>query len=248
MIANYTLNATTYQLMNDWNITHVYVGANVAYSNNTYPWWDPQLFIGNPNFKLVQNFSDSYLFELTITNPQMSLLDDFQHANWSQNGWVSNQTGYGTGNASITNLAGSKQLTLNAQAAPSVLNWEPNYAYFVERNIFSENTTVVSLSFDLTIAGGFSGKDTFAVVISDPEQSKAIVLSTQDGVFQDYSSATAISGTSGTFSYELSKLWMQKYGSSLPETTVLQFVTYDFDGNQNIVYLDNITVTAVPPV
>ncbi len=248
MIANYTLNATTYQLMNDWNITHIYVGANVAYSNNMYPWWDPQLFIGNPNFKLVQNFSDSYLFELAITNPTVSLLDDFQHANWSQNGWVSNQTGYGIGNASITEVAGSRQLMLKAQAAPTAFNWAPNYAYLVERNIFSENIKDVSVSFDLNIAGGFSGKDTFAVVVSDPEQSKAIVLSTQDGIYQDYLSTAAISGTSGTFSFQLSKLWIQKYGSSLPETAVLQFVTYDFDGNQNIVYLDNITVTAVPPV
>ncbi len=246
MLANYTLNATTYQLMNDWNITHVYVGENVAYSNNTYPWWDPQLFIGNPNFKLVQNFSNSYLFELAITNPQVSLFDDFQHANWSQNGWVNNQTGYGVGNASIIEMAGSRQLMLKAQAAPSAFSWEPKYVYMVERNIFSENTTNVSLSFDLNIAGGFGGKDTFAVVVSDHEQSKAIVISTLDGVFKDYSSAATISGASGKFSCDLSKLWMQKYGSSLPETAVLQFVTYDFDGNQNIVYLDNISLTAVP--
>jgi len=246
MLANYTLNATTYQLMNDWNITHVYVGENVAYSNNTYPWWDPQLFIGNPNFKLVQNFSNSYLFELAITNPQVSLFDDFQHANWSQNGWVNNQTGYGVGNASIIEMAGSRQLMLKAQAAPSAFSWEPKYVYMVERNIFSENTTNVSLSFDLNIAGGFGGKDTFSVVVSDPEQSKAIVISTLDGVFKDYSSAATISGTSGKFSFDLSRLWKQKYGSSLPETAVLQFVTYDFDGNQNIVYLDNISLTAVP--
>jgi len=245
MIANYTLNATTYQLMNDWNITHVYVGENVAYSNNTYPWWDPQLFIGNPNFKFLQNFSNSYLFELAIINPHVSLLDDFQHADWSQNGWVSNQTGYGVGNASITDEAGSRQLMLKAQAAPSALGWEPKYAYFVERAIFSENTTAVTLSFDLNVVGGFSGKDTFAVVVSDPEQSKAIVLSTQNGVFQDYSGTAIISG-SGAFSFDLSKLWSQTYGSSLPETAVLQFVTYDFDGKRNIVYLDNITVTAVP--
>jgi len=246
MIANCTLNATTYQLMKDWNITHVYVGENVAYSNNTFPWWNPQLFIGNPNFKLVKNFSNSYLFELAITNSQMSFNDDFQHANWSQNGWVSNQTGHGLGNASIKEVAGSRQLVLKAQAAPSAFNWESKYAYFIERPIFSENTTSVSLTFDLNVAGGFSGRDTFAVVVSDPEESKAIVLSTLEGVFQEYSSAGVISGTSGMFSFELSKLWAQKYGSSLPETAVLQFITYDFDGNQNIVYLDNISVIAVP--
>ncbi len=246
MIANCTLNATTYQLMKDWNITHVYVGENVAYSNNTFPWWNPQLFIGNPNFELAKNFSNSYLFELAITNSQMSLYDDFQHANWSQNGWVSNQTGYGLGNASINEVAGSRQLVLKAQAAPSAFNWEPRYAYLIERPIFSENTTSVSLSFDLNVAGGFSGRDTFAVVVSDPEESKAIVLSTQDGVFHEYSVAAVISDSSDTLKFDLSRLWEQKYGSSLPETAVLQFITYDFDGNQNVVYLDNISVVAVP--
>ncbi len=246
LIANNTLNATTYQLMADWNITHIFLGAKVAYSNNEFQWWNPELFIGNPNFKLTKNCSDSYLFELDLTNPAVSFFDDFENGNWSKNGWVSNQTGYGFGNVSLTGITGSKALTITAQASPSVHDWEPKYACFVEKKLFSENTSDVSLSFYLNLASGFSGKDTFAVTISDPEQSKAIVLSNPDGVFQNYSGNTAIGGAEGVFSFNLSKLWQQKYGEGLPETAVLQFVSYDFDGNQNVVHLDNITFTMLP--
>ena len=246
LIASNTLNATTYQLMADWNITHIFLGSNVAFSNGEFSWWNPELFIGNPNFKLVQNFSNSYLFELDAADSMVSFFDDFDHADWSQNRWVCNQTGYGVGNVSITGTAGSKELMITAQASPSAYDWEPKYAYFVEKKLFSENNTDVSLSFYLNATSGFSGKDTFAVMVSNLQQSQAIVLSTQDGIFQNYSGTTAIDGTQGIFSYDLSKLWQQAYGSSLPETAVLRFVTYDFDGNQNIVHLDNITVTALP--
>lgn len=247
MIANNTLNATTYTLMQDWNITYVFLGANVANSNNEFPWWNPQLFLGNPNFKLTKNFTDSYLFKLEIADPNVSFFDDFEHRNWNQNGWKWGQVGFGFGNASITKASGgSKELTLTARAAPTVQDWEPKYAYLVERQLFSLNSTDVTLSFYLNATEGFSGKDTFAVLVSNLAQSQAVVFSTSNGIFQNYSITTKIGGDQGLFSFDLSKIWQQTYNSSLPQTAVLQFVNYDFDGTQNVVHLDNITVTATP--
>lgn len=247
LIANNALNATTYTLMQDWNITYIYLGSNVAYSNNEFPWWNPQLFLGNPNFKLTKNFTDSYLFKLEITDPNVSFFDDFEHLNWNQNGWKSDQAGYGLGNVSLTkDSSGSKELTITARAAPTVQNWEPKYAYFVERNLYSLSSTDVTLSFYLNATEGFSGKDTFAVLVSNLAQSQAVVFSTSNGIFQNYSSTTKIGGNQGLFSFDLSKIWQQTYNSSLPQTAVLQFVNYDFDGTQNVVHLDNVTVTARP--
>ena len=249
LIANNTLNATTYKLMHDWNITHIFLGTHVAYSNNEFSWWNPELFLGNPNFKLTKNFSDSYLFKLELTDPDIAFFDDFEHVSWSQNGWQYDQAGYGFGNVSITNIGGSnssKELTITAQATPTVHDWEPKYAYFVEREFFSLNSTDVTLSFYLNATQGFSGKDTFALVVSDLQQSQAIVISTSNGIYQNYSSATIIDGNQGLFNYNLSEIWRQAYNSSLPQTVVLQFVNYDFDGIQNVAHLDNITVRAIP--
>lgn len=248
LISNNTINATTYQIMNDWNITHIFVGSNVAYSANEYSWWNPEVFIGNPNFQFVQNFSNSYLFKLDITNPQVSFFDDFEHAKWEQNGWSSNKIGYGVGNVTITGVNGSKVLTITAQSAPTVQNLSSGLVYFVQKTVFSQNTSDVMLSFNLDIDRGFGAKDVFAITVSNQQESKSIVLSTPGSAFQNYADTAVISGTNGVYSYNLSQLWQQKYGSLLPETAVLRFATYDFDGNKNVVHLDNVNVTSVPAV
>ncbi len=246
LITNNTLNATTYNLMSDWNITHIFVSSNVAYSNGQYDWWNPQVFLGNPNFNLVQNFSDSYLFELKMTNPSVIFSEDFEHNNWTQNGWTYGDLGYGIGNATLTDVSGSKALQLTSQAAPSVNDWSPRYACCIERKIFSQNTTDVKLSFTIDSLSKFSGMDTFAVIVSDPQNSTAIAISTPNGIFQNYANTAIIASTDGTYTYDLTNLWQQKYGVPLRETVTLQFVLYDLDGNPNTVKLDNITVTQLP--
>ncbi len=243
LIANNTINATTYQLIRDWNITHVFVGSNVAFSNYEYKWWNPQVFIGNPNFKLVQNFSNSYLFELKVTNPSILFFDDFEHMDWSQNDWSYGDMGYGIGNVTLTGSAGSKELIMTAQTTPSVNDWSPRYAYHIEKTVFSQNTSDVTLSFDIDGLTGFSGMDSFAVIVSDIKESKAIVISTPAGIFQNYAEVATINGTHET--YDLTSLWQQKYASPLPETVNLSFISYDFDGNPNVVKLDNITVASL---
>ncbi len=245
LIANNTINATTYQLMNNWNITHVFVGSNVAYSNNQYKWWNPQVFLGNPNFVLIQNFNDSYLFELKITNTSVLFSDNFEHNAWNQNGWTNGELGNGIGNITLMGAIGSKDLVMTAQAAPLVNDWSPRYGCFIEKTVFSQNISDVTLSFNINSLSGFSGSDTFSVIISDQQESKSLVISTPDGVFQNYANVATISGNNGTYSYDLSRLWQQKYGTSLPEIVDLTFVLYDFDGNQNTVELDNIVVTSL---
>jgi len=64
LLTQITLNATTYELLADLNITHIFFG---EYS--TYWWdenfkWNPIIFISNPDFKLLKRFGRSYLFEL----------------------------------------------------------------------------------------------------------------------------------------------------------------------------------------
>jgi hypothetical protein len=62
------LNATTFNLMNHFNITYVFVGSGVSAMDGGIHKWNPKLFLGNPNFKLVKNFGDAYLFQYSYTN------------------------------------------------------------------------------------------------------------------------------------------------------------------------------------
>jgi hypothetical protein len=68
-----SLNATTMDLMKHFNITDVYVGSGVSASGDWVHRWNPELFIGNPNFKLVKNFGNAYLFQVNYTNQNTSL-------------------------------------------------------------------------------------------------------------------------------------------------------------------------------
>lgn len=49
-----------------------------------------------------------------------------------------------------------------------------------------------------------------------------------------------------SFCFDLSNGWREKFNSSLPNPFILEFVNYDFDGFENIAYVDNITVTSTP--
>jgi len=56
------LNETTYILMKNFNVTHVFVSSKVTYWWEGYTRWDPQLFLNHPNFKLIKNIGRSYVF------------------------------------------------------------------------------------------------------------------------------------------------------------------------------------------
>jgi hypothetical protein len=249
LLENNTLNANAYQVMRNWNISYVFVGTNAIYRILEYPKWDPMLFLGNPNFRIVKNFNNSYLFKLEEYDSTVAFLDDFEYMPWDRNGWRNDSWGNGLGSVTITNSAGingSKHLTITTQAVPTVREWGLKYAYWVEREIFVPNNSDVTLSFYLDTTEGFGGNDTFALMISNTQQSQTMVIATPNGIYQSYSSVAILDSRQGSFSYNLSKMWQQVFNSSLPKMFVLQLVTYDFDGVQSVAYVDNITVTSTP--
>jgi hypothetical protein len=245
------LNYTTYDLMREYNITHVFVGAAATgwWAGNFT--WDPYLFLGNPNFKLIANFSKSYLFQFNYTNPNVAFFDDFEHADWFTNGWDASSEGNGQGNVTITTdfaFDSQRSLKITAQAAYSVSEWQ--YATCISRKIFLPNDSDVSLSFYFNAAEGFSGRDTFAAIVSNANGSQTLVITTPNGVYENYQHSYSLAGFKGFSEFKdnrsLSTLWRQAYGSPLPTPFVLEFVNWDFDGINNVAYLDNVTVTTTP--
>jgi hypothetical protein len=250
LLENGTLNANAYEIMRNWNVSYVFVGSNVALTSLNPPIWNPELFLGNPNFKLVKNFGNSYLFKIEEYNQSVIFMDNFEYPSWNLNGWLNYSWGKGLGNVTIKDdgcLSCSKQLAITAQALPTEGQWELQYSYWIERDIFVPyNDSEVMLSFYLNATQGFGKNDTFALLISNVQHSRMMVIATPNGVYQGYPSATILGSREGSFSYDLSAMWQRMFNSSLPQTFVLQLVNYDFDGVPSVAYVDNITVTSTP--
>lgn len=247
---NHTLSDTTYELIRKYNITYVFVGEAAT------DWWvgdfkwDPYLFLGNPNFKVVKNFGNSYLFQFNFTLPNVAFLDDFQHDQWDDYGWRSYYDGNGLGNVTIGNSLGndSRSLEITSQAVYSVSTWQ--YVEYVERKLFAPNNTDVALSFYLNATQGFHGKDTFAVVISNVYHNQSLIITTPNGVDQEYAHSLVLNATAGLFEFNgsLTNLWRQNYNSDLPSTLIMDLANYDFDGIRNVAYIGDISVTCTPPI
>jgi hypothetical protein len=65
-----SLNVTAMDLMKHLNITDIYVGSGVSAFDDYEYQWNPKLLLGNPNFKLLKNFGNAYLFQFNYTDPK----------------------------------------------------------------------------------------------------------------------------------------------------------------------------------
>ncbi|MGQ9507196.1 MAG: hypothetical protein ACUVTB_04985 [Candidatus Bathycorpusculaceae bacterium] len=251
LIESNVMNLSTYELISDLGASHVFVGARVAFCEG-YSIWASELFLGNPNFRLVKNFGNAYLFKFNFTDPYIVFLDDFEHMSWQQNRWLSDAAGTGMGNVSLVSGFGqnaSRCLMLAAQAMPTVWNWRSEYAYWVSREIFVLNNSDVTLSLYFNVTQGFSGRDTFAILLSNIQRTQSMVVATTSkGVYENCTGVIILNKAEGFFEFKgnesLSELWRQRFNSPLPVQFILEFVTWDFDGIKNLVYIDNVQVTS----
>jgi len=238
------LNITTISLMERFNITHIYIGSGVSPSDGWKHRWNPRLFLGNPNFILEKNFGNAYLFQFKYTDLNIVFFDDFEHAHWYEYGWQTYYIGYGLGNIMATKGFGYRQkyLKMTAQAVYTISEWK--YARFIFREFYVQNSSDVVFSFYLKATEGFHGRDTFAVIVSNIYRNQSMVIATPNGVFEGYAHTITLGGFEGTFAFNLSKLWYEMFNSSLSDIFVLEFVNLDFDGVENIAYIDNVKITS----
>ena len=251
-----SVNVTAMDLMKQFNITHIYVGSGVSPWDNWEHRWNPKLFLGNPNFKLVKNFGDAYLFQFIYTDPNIIFLDDFEHASWDENAWQAYSYGNGLSNITIaSNFGYGSERCLRVKAQAVYTTWEWTYACCVFREIYVQNNSDVTLSFYLNATEGFYGKDTFAIFVSNVYRNQSMIIATPNSVYNSYAHnsyahAIALDGFEGFFEFNgsssLSILWHQMFKSSLPGTFILELVNLDFDGIENVAYIDNVKVTSTP--
>jgi hypothetical protein len=245
------LNVTSMDLMKYFNITNVYVGSGVSSWDGGKHKWNPDLFLGNPNFNVVKNFSDAYLFQFNYIDPNIVFLDDFEHAHWDEYAWQTYSYGHGLSNVTIVTDFGygsGRCLRVKARVVPTA--WEWRYAQCVFRDIYVQNNSDVAFSFYLNATDGFHGEDTFAVLISNIYRNQSIIIATPKSVYASYAHTISLGGFEGFFEFNgsrsLSTLWHQMFNSSLPSTFILEFLNLDFDGIENVAYIDNVKITSTP--
>lgn len=246
-LSNETLNVTCYDIMiKRFNVTYVYVG-----SAATYWWvknykWLPQLFLGNPNFELVKKVGGACLFKVLYNNPSLVFQDDFEHESWDDYGWSSGYDGNGVGNVTLAeDFVNHSQKCLNITAQAVYTIWAQSYAQYVQRRFFVLNDSDVTLSFDYNATQGFLSADTFAVLISDINRNQSLILTNPNGIYENYTDSILLDKPEGRLSINLSALWLDKFHSPFPTSFYLEFLNYDRDGVENVVYVDNVNVTAV---
>ncbi|MGB9779210.1 MAG: hypothetical protein ACPLW8_07370, partial [Candidatus Bathyarchaeales archaeon] len=133
---------------------------------------------------------------------------------------------------------------------PTTWNWY--YAYSVSHQIFVSNASEVDLSFYLNATQGFSEKDTFAVLISNVYRNQSLVVATTNshGVYENYAGAVVLNASEVFFEFRgnqsLSALWRERFNSPLPDQFILEFVSWDLDGAENVACIDNIKITLMP--
>jgi hypothetical protein len=96
-----SLNATAINLMKHFNVTDIYVGSGVSAVGDWEHQWNPEQFLDNPNFKLLKNFGNAYLFQVNYTDPNITTPDDFNHTNSHEFGSQTYGSGYEVSNVII---------------------------------------------------------------------------------------------------------------------------------------------------
>lgn len=238
-----TLNGTAYALLQHFNVSHVFVGSSAAYKWVDDFIWNHNLFLGNPNFMLEQKVGNAYLFRVNYAHPHIAFLEDYEHDYWNFNKWsiLHDQNGVGRAAAFVDDDL-NRWLKVTAQCTWEL---EQGYAYVLLREIFAPRNSSISLAFNFSTEN-FGEGDSFAVIVANYYHNQTVVFATPNSVYDDYPNTISLGSFEGVFSIDLSALWKSRFNSALTNPFILEIVNYDADGAENIVYIDNLTVTASP--
>jgi len=236
-IDSHNLDITTYDLMRQSNISHVFIGSSAIF--NHYP-WDPMLFLGNPNFKLLKNIGDTYLFRVNVKDPDPHLIftDDFECRDLNTTGWrVGKSSSEGLGHAEVTSERSYEGKASVKIVAKSV---GEDFWYSICRKVHVSSASNISLSFHVDVADGFNGMDTLMIIISDPSWTRQLFFAAtrnRTGV-----SVVVLQPLQDYFQFDISALWQEIHNSTLPTTFYLQVLNHDSDGIENVAYIDLVRI------
>jgi len=246
LIQEKIMNSTTYELMSKFGITYVFLGSKaIQYWGKVKlegdQRWNPLLFLGNPNFKLVKNIDNTYLFKVSASNPEIIFHDDFESLNLTEMKWKFNQVGHGEYNMSINcDVKGNHFLNLTVKKDFST-RWF--YSAWLSRKIYLPDTSDVSFSFDLN-ASHVSPPDSVTISIFDFNYSHRLSFVTPSSIYNNNSAIVMLENSSGSFNFNISQIWMERFNETLPRMIIIEFALVNVDDNSfPSILVDNVTIT-----
>jgi len=243
LLENSNLNATTYSLMKQLNITHVFIASHTSIFEMYKHKWNSQPFLQNPNFDLVKKVGNAYLFAFSCRYPEVAFQDDFEYDGPTETGWefyiYPECEGTGFGEATISSnhaYHGNKSLMITAKK-----DEEGYYACWAHKKVYVWDVSNMILSFYINATSGFnSDLDHSAVIVTDTSWQHEIAISTPYANIS--SECIELPDSQGFFEFNLSGIWHQKYNSELPTEFYICLQNFDADGIENIAFFDYITL------
>ena len=238
------LNSTTFAYLDRLNITHVYVGAgksSVQVENLSNTKWDPNLFLGNPNFALTKRIGNAYLFKYNKTDPLAVLVDSFEYNKLSEGGWRvarSDET-EDEGDCTISSSFvfddfRSCRITFKSTREPSWIS--------MFRKVYVSNPSNITVSFYLRQTDGFGPRDALMFIISDVSWEKQVCFNSEY-VPLPFEQVLLRDRVGCYFEFNVSRLWRAIHDESLPRSFFIQILNYDTDRVENVAYVDAVSIT-----
>ena len=233
------LNATTYQLIEEFDTDYIFIGSLVMAGGTK---WDAKMFLGNPNFRIAKKVGNSYLVEVLSTSPGLTFRDDFEYDTPIEGGWVyyvpKECEGNGTGQAKISQEDAKHGLSSLMMTANKTSGFY--YANWVYRKVYLPTTANVTLSFYIN-ASCSSLNDFMSIIISDETWTNKVYFATRK--IHPSENTVKLPALQGFFAFNLSQIWHERFNSNLPNSIYLEIQIADFDGIRDSCFVDYVTVS-----
>ena len=246
LIIHKTINETLCEHLETFGITHIFVGSNaIKYWGKTKleenPKWDPLLFLGNPNFRLVANIGNSYLFNFSYNDADVVFQEDFEFLDLTQMRW--NFIEMEEGNYNLTIIQDEKNNNLLRAVVVRNKSSRLLYSCFVNRKVYLPDSTNVTLSFYLN-ATNVKPPNTVSISIFDASKNRYITFATPSVLYGNKTNVETLISNYGNFSYDISYLWEKTFNESLPSAIIVELAFVNIvSSSPTDALFDNIIIT-----
>ena len=241
------LTALEYDFMKQLNITHIFIGSKASFWWTGDHKWYARFFLDNPNFGLVRNIGEAYLFEVLCKDPGTVFQDNFNYSNLSDHRWkvcVPEQflnAGIGSASCTTLELRGESCLEINIQKYRNASSYWYSIVKDVYLGDYAGATNNIMIRFYVKLDSNFCSKDALMIIISSGDWQQQLCFSTckSNGCKQENFIPI---NPHGFNEFNLSKSWISIHGTLPPNAFHLQIACQDADGVENVAYVDNISI------
>ena len=246
LVQREVLNETTYKLMDEFGITHIFIGSRAVQQWGITecpenPKWDAMLFLANPNFELIKNIGDTYLFRIVNENPDIVFQENFEDLDLTERGWHVAEIGNGSYNFTIIEDGYSGNMLMVVAKKGEFSRWL--YSCLLSRKVYLWNSEDVELAFDFN-ASCIEPPSTISISIFDADHEQYLSFATPSTLHGNHSFITELLSDHGNLNLNISDIWEGIFDEHLPHVAIIELAVVDvnYDSSTSVLF-DNIAVT-----